>query len=124
MSSSSEPPPAGTGSGRSSAGCWKPPRGAPPPPPPPPPRAAAATLPGAARAQELDGVGDDLDRLALGAVLRLPLAPLEAAVDRDAAALGQVVGAVLALRAPHLDVEVVRLLDPLAAGLILVATVV
>src|SRR6185369_3937022 len=86
-------------------------------------RPAAATLAVAARAQELDGVGDDLDRLALGAVLRLPLAPLEAAVDRDAAALGQVVRAVLALRAPHLDIEVVGLLDPLTAGAVLVPPV-
>src|SRR6476619_1234359 len=80
---------------------------------------AASTVAIPGRAQELDGVGDDLDRLALGAVLRLPLAPLKAAVDRDAAALGQVVRAVLALRAPHLDIEVVGLLDPLTAGAVL-----
>src|SRR3954447_16049840 len=36
-----------------------------------------------ARAQELDAVGDDLDRLALGAVLRLPLAPVEPSLDGD-----------------------------------------
>src|SRR4051812_16460354 len=36
-----------------------------------------------AAAQELHRVGDDLDRLALVAFLRLPLAPLEAAVERD-----------------------------------------
>ena len=47
-------------------------------------------------------------------VLVLPLAPLEAAVDRDRAALGEVLGAVLALRAPDGDVEVVGLVDPLA----------
>src|SRR5262245_59264538 len=35
----------------------------------------------AATAEELDGVRDDLDCLALGAVLGLPLAPLEPAVD-------------------------------------------
>src|SRR5437773_2254640 len=77
---------------------------------------AAAAL---AAAEELHGVGDHLDRLALGAVLRLPLAPLEAAVDRDRAALGEVLRAVLALVAPDRDVEVVRLLRPLAGGRIL-----
>src|SRR5262249_10801435 len=74
---------------------------------------AAATV--TTTAEELDGVGDDLHGLALArAVGRLPLAPVEAAVDRDAAALLQVLGAVLALRAPDRDVEVVGLVDPLA----------
>ena len=45
-----------------------------------------------------------------------PLAPLEPAVDRDRAALGQVAGAVLALRAPDGDVEVVGLVLPLAGA--------
>ena len=74
-----------------------------------------ATLAVAAAAEELDAVGDDLDRLALGAVLRLPLAPVEAPVDRHRPALGQVLRAVLALLAPDGDREVVRLVDPLAA---------
>ena len=53
----------------------------------------------------------------------LPLAPLEAAVDRDRAALGEEAGAVLALRAPDRDVEVVRLVLPLARGVVLAARV-
>src|SRR5262249_28731555 len=48
---------------------------------------ASAALPVAAAAEELHGVGDDLDRLALRAVLGLPLAPVEAAVDADRPAL-------------------------------------
>jgi hypothetical protein len=40
--------------------------------------------------QELDGVGDDLDGLALGAVLALPLAPVEASVDGYRPAFSQV----------------------------------
>src|SRR3954453_17234011 len=47
--------------------------------------AIAAAL--AAAAKELDGVGDDVDRRGvLAGPLALPLAPLEAAVDRDTAA--------------------------------------
>src|SRR3954451_1063904 len=72
--------------------------------------------------EELDGVGDDVDRLALVALL-LPLAPLEAAVDRDRAALGEVASAVLALRAPDGDVEVVGLVDPLTGRVVLAARV-
>src|SRR5206468_1996319 len=56
-----------------------------------------------AAAQELDGVGDDLDRLALLALVGLPLAPLQAAVDRHRPALGEELGAVLALGAPDGD---------------------
>src|SRR4051812_46102006 len=78
--------------------------------------AAAALL---AAAEELDGVGDDVDALALVAVLVLPLAPLETPVDRHGAALAQVARAVLALRAPHGDVEVVRLVDPFAGAVVL-----
>ena len=45
-----------------------------------PPAATAVAV--ATAVEELDVVGDDLDRLALaGAVLRLPLTPLEPAVD-------------------------------------------
>src|SRR6478752_8949666 len=68
-----------------------------------------------APAEELHGVGHDLDGLALaGAVLGLPLAPLQAAVDRDGAALREVLGAVLALLAPDGHIEIVRLVDPFA----------
>src|SRR5205823_5742493 len=60
----------------------------------------------ATRAQELDRVGDDLDRLALpGAVLRLPLAPVEPPVDGDGTTLREELRAALALVAPHRDVE-------------------
>src|SRR5437899_2162015 len=71
--------------------------------------AAAPALAAVTAAEELDVVGDDLDRLALGAVLGVPLAPVEASVDRDRAALGEVLRAVLALLVPDRDVEVVRL---------------
>src|SRR4051795_11227973 len=81
---------------------------------------AATTV--ATAAKELHGVSDDLHRLALaGAVRRLPLAPVEAAVDRDAAALLEVLGAVLALRAPDRHVEVVGLVDPLAGSVLAAA---
>src|ERR687888_273858 len=70
-------------------------------------------------AEELDRVGDDLDRLALGAVLGLPLAPVEAAVDADRPALREVLRAALALVAPDRDVEVVRLVAPVALGVLL-----
>src|SRR6185369_5534257 len=66
-----------------------------------------------APAEELDALGDHLDRLALAAVLGFPLTPLEASVDGDRTALREVLGAVLALLAPHRDVEVVRLVRPL-----------
>src|SRR5688500_5390975 len=77
--------------------------------------AASVLSPAAMRtAEELIRVGDDLDRLAVVALLVLPLAPLEATVDRDRAALGEVLGGVLALRAPDGDVEVVRPVDTVA----------
>src|SRR5581483_12089081 len=66
-----------------------------------------------AAAEELHGLGDDLDGLALGAVLRLPLAPVEAAVDRHGAALREVLRAALGLVAEDRDAEVVRLVGPL-----------
>src|SRR3954447_23395659 len=70
-------------------------------------------------AEELDRVGDDLHRLALArGVGGLPLAPVEAAVDGHAAALLEVLSAVLALRAPDGHVEVVRLVDPLAGSVL------
>src|SRR6185312_12168419 len=84
-------------------------------------RLAALAL--AAAAEELNAVSDDLDRLALRPVLGVPLAPFEPAVDRDRAALGQVLGAILTLVAPDRDVEVVRLLRPLAGGAVLAARV-
>ena len=87
------------------------------------PAAAAAAAAVVTAAEELHGVGDDVDRLALVALLVLPLAPLEAAVDGDRAALGQVARAVLALRAPDGDVEVVGLVDPLAGRAVLAARV-
>src|SRR5438552_6920792 len=77
----------------------------------------------AASAEELDALGDDLDRLALGAVLRLPLAPVEAAVDADRPALREVLRAALRLVAEHGDVEVVRLVAPLAGRIVLLARV-
>src|SRR4029079_8779821 len=52
------------------------------------------------------------------AVGGIPLAPLEAAVDGHAAALLEVLGAVLALRTPDRDVEVVGLVDPLAVSVL------
>src|SRR5687767_9548654 len=68
-------------------------------------REPAAALGVVAPAEELDRVGDDVDRLALVARLALlPLPPLEPAVDRDGAALGEEARAVLALRAPDRDV--------------------
>src|SRR3954447_5534535 len=54
--------------------------------------AAAAHARVVAAAEELHGLGDDLDVLALVAVLVLPLAPLEAAVDGDGAPLGEEAG--------------------------------
>src|SRR3954468_11817171 len=82
--------------------------------------AAVATVLAAAvaGAQELDRVGNDIDRLPLVALLVLPLAPVETPVDRDRPALRQVLGAVLTLSAPDRDVEVVRLLDPVARGVL------
>src|SRR5579862_8061478 len=80
----------------------------------------AAGLAGvAAAAEELHAVRDDLDRLALGPVLRFPFAPLEPSVDRDRPALGEVLRTALALVAPDRDVEVVRLLGPLAGRAVL-----
>src|SRR5207248_3126188 len=76
-----------------------------------------------ARAQELHRVGNDIGCLALAAVLRLPLAPLQAAVDRHRAPLREVAGGVLALGAPHGDVEIVRLVLPFAGARVLAARV-
>src|SRR5215210_7033973 len=85
--------------------------------------AVAAALGVAAAAEELDGVRDDLHRLPLGAVLRLPLAPVESAVDADRAALRQVLRTALALVPPDGDVEVVRLVAPLARRPVLLARI-
>src|SRR4051794_7201997 len=73
-------------------------------------RAVAAG--GLGAGEELHGVGDDLDALALAAVVCRPFAPLQPSVDRDRPALGEVAGAVLALGAPDGDVEVVGHVDP------------
>src|SRR3954454_6813168 len=73
---------------------------------------AAGTVAGA---EELDAVGDDLDALPFVAALVLPLAPVEPAFDRHRAAFREVVRAVLTLRPPDGDVEVVGLVDPVAA---------
>src|SRR5581483_7997095 len=75
---------------------------------------AAAALGVPAAAEELDALGDDLHGLPLRAVLRLPLAPVEPAVDADGAALAQVLRTRLGLVAEDRHVEVVRLVDPLA----------
>src|SRR3954464_4678229 len=69
-------------------------------------RETAAVLAAAvAGAQELDRVGNDIDRLALVAALVLPLAPVEATVDGNRTPLREVLSAVLSLRAPDGDVE-------------------
>src|SRR5439155_11532740 len=78
----------------------------------------AAALAGVAPAEELDVLGDDLDRLPLAAVLRVPLAPLEASVDPDGPALREELGAAFGLPAPDGHVEVVGLVGPLP-GLVL-----
>jgi hypothetical protein len=53
---------------------------------------------------------------ARGSVARFVLTPIEAPVDRDAAAVRHVARGVLALGSPHDDVEVVGLVGPLADG--------
>src|SRR3954453_19177552 len=53
-----------------------------------------------AAAQELHRVGEDREAWGLRAVVRLPLAPVETALDCDGPALGEIGGAVLALGAP------------------------
>src|SRR3954447_4237647 len=85
--------------------------------------AAAASARVVAAAEELHGLGDDLDVLALVAVLVLPLAPLQAPVDRDRAALGEEAGAVLSLRAPDRDVEEVGLVLPVTGRRVAAARV-
>src|ERR1700755_803856 len=76
---------------------------------------SAATVSVAAATEELDGIGDDLHGLTLArAVGRLPLAPVEPAVDADGAPLREILRAALRLVAEDRDVEVVRLVDPLA----------
>src|SRR4051812_19348586 len=77
---------------------------------------AAAHAGVVAAAEELHRLGDDLDVLALVAVLVLPFAPLEATVDRHRTALGEEARAVLALGAPDRDVEEVGLVLPVTAG--------
>ena len=55
--------------------------------------------------EELDACGDDLELLAAAAVLGLPFGVLQAAFDRDAAALGEVLAADLRLGAEDGDVD-------------------
>jgi hypothetical protein len=86
---------------------------------PPPPLFAVVR----AGAEELHAVGDDLDRLTLGAVLRVPFAPVQPSLDGNRASLGEVVGAVLTLRSPDGDIEVVGLVDPFAALTVLATAV-
>src|SRR3954454_201249 len=75
---------------------------------------AAAAVAVATTAEELDALGDDLHGLTLArAVGRVPLAPVEPAVDADRAPLREVLRATLGLVAEDGDVEVVRLVDPL-----------
>src|SRR6185437_3432514 len=81
--------------------------------------AVLSAIPGA---QELDRVGNDIHRLALVALLVLPFTPFQAPVDGHRATLLEVLGAVLALRAPHGDVEEIGLVDPIA-GLVTPACV-
>src|ERR671930_1909350 len=83
----------------------------------------SSSAPPAPKSAVSDAVGDDLDGLPLRAVLGLPLAPVEPAVDADGAALGEELRAALALVAPDRDVEVVRLVPPFARGLVLLARV-
>src|SRR4029077_10768239 len=83
---------------------------------------AVARIPAAATvtaAEELHRVGNDLDRLALGAVLGVPLAPVEASVDADRATLREVLRATLALVTPDGHVEVVGLVAPVALRVLL-----
>jgi hypothetical protein len=69
--------------------------------------------PAGTTAEELDGLGDHLDRLPLRPVLRFPFAPVEPAVDADGTTLAQVLRAALGLIAEDGHVEVVGLVDPL-----------
>src|SRR5262249_4883864 len=80
---------------------------------------AAAAFAVAAAAEELHRVRDDLDRLALRAVLRLPLAPVEASVDADRAPLREELRTALALVPPDRHVEVVGLVAPVALRVLL-----
>src|SRR3972149_10232052 len=68
---------------------------------------------------ELDALGDDLDHRALAAVLALPLARLQPALDEDRAALVEVLAAALGLLAPHhhrQEARVLALLPALRGG--------
>ena len=80
-----------------------------PPPPPASPRLS----------RNCTDLGDDLHLRALAAVLRFPRRPVEATVHAYAAPLGQVVFESVGLVAKHFDVEEVRLVDPVAAFVLL-----
>ena len=93
--------------GKSEAGCWRALRDE--------LAATAAAAAAVTAAEELDVVGDDLDRLALRAVLGVPLAPGELPLDADRPTLGEILCAVLRRSAPDRDVEVVGGVVPLLA---------
>ena len=73
-------------------------------------------------AEELHRVGNDIDGLTLGAILGLPFPPVQAPVDGNRAAFGEVLRTVLALRPEDRYVEVVGLVDPLTFRRLLTAT--
>jgi len=69
--------------------------------------------------EELDGLSNDLDLRALRAVLRFPGGPIQPAVHSNTAALRQMIVESVCLVAKHFDVEEVRLVDPVAAFVLL-----
>src|SRR5262245_8437341 len=73
-------------------------------------------------AHELHALRDDLDHVALLAVLRLPVPGLQAPLDHDRASLVEVFAAALGLLAPHDDVQEAGVL-PLFAALRLIPAV-
>src|SRR5665647_3779239 len=75
------------------------------------------------RSKELHVVCDDAYGRPLLAFLRLPGPPAQTALHGDLTTLGEVLGAVLALRAEDVDIEVVGPLAPLAGRGILGAFV-
>jgi hypothetical protein len=63
------------------------------------------------RRQELDLVGDDLERVAPDAVLTNPAAAVEAAADVDEPTLGEMLGSDLSEAAPSDDVVELQLVS-------------
>ena len=68
-----------------------------------------------ARAEELHGLGDDIDRVALLALIVGPLPEAQSPIDCDLPSLAEEAMAVLALWTPDGDVEEVGLILPLPA---------